>query len=68
MLWSQKKMSKKGVARGQGQVTAKNLLPETIPDKLFARKWSNPVKLYRKVQVWYLFVRVFNCYWQSLSS
>ena len=39
-----------------------------IPDKIFGTKWSNPVKLDRKGKVWYLFLHVFNCFSQSLSS
>ena len=31
----------------------------TIPDKLFGTKWSNPVKLNKKREVWYLLLRVF---------
>ena len=31
----------------------------TIPDKIFGRKWSNPVKLDRNRKVWYLFLRAF---------
>ena len=59
MLWSYKKCQKIGVGRGLGQVRIKNLLAQTIPDKIFGTKWSNPVKLNRKRKVWYLFLRVF---------
>ena len=40
----------------------------TILDKIFGTKWSNPVKLDMKRQVWYLYLCVFNCYSQSLKS
>ena len=40
----------------------------TIRDKIFVTKWSNPVKLDRKIKVWYLLLHVFNFYLQSLSS
>ena len=59
MLWSYKNCPKNGVAKGLGRVRAKNLLAQTIPDKIFGTKWSNPVKLDKKKKVWYLFLRVF---------
>ena len=40
----------------------------TIPDKISGTKWSNPAKLDRKRKVWYVLLRIFNCYWQSLNS
>ena len=53
-------MSKKiGVGRGVGRVRAKNVLAQTIPDKIFRTKWNNPVKLDKRRKVWYLFLRVF---------
>ena len=53
-----KKCQKIGVGKGLGQVRAKTLLAQTIPGKIFGAKWSNPVKLYRRRKVWYLFLRV----------
>ena len=50
-------MSKFGVRRGLGQVTIKTLLSQTIPDKIFGTKCSNPVKLDRKGKVWHLFLK-----------
>ena len=52
-------MSQIGVTRGLGRVWTKDLLAQTIPDKIFGTKWSNPVKLDRKRKVWYLFLPVF---------
>ena len=37
----------------------KNLLDQTIPDIIFGTTWSNPVKLDRKIKVWYLLLRYF---------
>ena len=68
MLWSFKKGQEIGVGKGLGRVRTKNLLAQTILDKIFGTKWSKPVKLDRKRKVWYLFLGVFNCYLQSLSS
>ena len=35
-------------------------LETMIPDKIFEKKWSNPVKkLDRKRKVWYLLLRIF---------
>ena len=31
----------------------------TILDKIFGTKWSNPVKMDRERKLWYLFLRVF---------
>ena len=59
MLWGYKKCQKIGVRRGLGGVRTKNLLAQTIPDKVCGIKWSNPVKLDRKRKVWYVFLRVF---------
>ena len=59
MLWSYKKCQKIGVGRGLGRVRNKNLLAQTIPEKIFGTKWSNPVKRDRKRKVWYLFLRAF---------
>ena len=42
-----------------GRVRAKNVLDQTIPDIIFETKWSNPVKLVKRIKVWYLFLRVF---------
>ena len=42
MLWSYKKCQKIGVGRGLGRVGMKYLIPQTIPDKIFGTKWSNP--------------------------
>ena len=52
-------MSKIAVGRKLGQVRTKNLFVQTIPDKIFGTKWSNPVKLDRKRKVLYLFLRAF---------
>ena len=59
MFWSYKKCQKIGVRWGLGCVMIKNFLAQTIPDKIFGTKWSNPVKLDRKRKVWHLFLRVF---------
>ena len=48
MLWSYKKYQKIGAERGLGRVKIKYLFAQTIPDKMFGTKWSNPVKLDRK--------------------
>ena len=58
MLWSYKKYQKIGVERGLGQVRIKNLLAQTIPDKISETKWNNPVKLDRKRKVWYMLLHV----------
>ena len=59
VFWSYKKFQKIEVGRGLGWVRIKTLLAQTIPDKIFGTKWSNPVKLNRKRKVWYLLLRVF---------
>ena len=59
VLWSYKKCQKIGVERGLGRATIKNVLAQTILDKIFGTKWSNPVKLDRERKVWYLFLCVF---------
>ena len=59
MLWSYKKCQKIGVGKRLGQVRIKNLLGQTILVKAFATKWSNPVKLHKKIKVWYLLLLVF---------
>ena len=59
MLWGFKKYQKIGVGTRLGGERIKNLLSQTIPDKIFGTKWSNPVKLDTKKKVWYLFLRVF---------
>ena len=51
MLWNYKKCQKIGVGRGVGQFRAKNFLAQTIPDKTFETKWSNPVKLDKRRKV-----------------
>ena len=48
MLWSNDKCQKIGVGKGLGWVRIKDLLAQTIPDKIFRKKWSNTVKLDRK--------------------
>ena len=48
MLLSYKKDNKNGVGRGLNRVRRKNLIAQTIPDKIFGTKWSNPVKLDNK--------------------
>ena len=59
MLWSYQKCQKIGVGRRLGRERIKSLYSQTIPDKIFGTKWSNPVKLDRKRKVWYLFLCVF---------
>ena len=59
MLWSYKNCQKNWSWKGLGWVRIKNLLAQTIPNKIFGTKWSNPVKLVRKIKVWYLFLHVF---------
>ena len=61
-------MSKIGIGRGLGRVRIKYLLAETIPDKIFRTKWSNPVKLEWKKKFGICFCVFFNCYLQSPSS
>ena len=48
MIWSYKKCQEVGVGRRLGQVS---LLTDAIPHKIFGTKWSNPVKLDRKIKV-----------------
>ena len=48
-----------GVGRGVGRIRTKNVLAQTIPDKIFGTKWTNPVKLDKRRKVWYLFLCVF---------
>ena len=36
-------VKKNGVGRGLGRVRAKNVLAQIILDKIFGRKWNNPV-------------------------
>ena len=68
MLWSYKKCQKIGIGKGLGCVKAKNVLVQTIPDKIFGTKWNNPVKPNgRRKRLVSAFV-FFSCYWQSLSS
>ena len=55
-------MSKNWSWKGTGPSKA-NLLAQTIPDKLFGTKWSNPV-----IFVIQCFCVIFNCSSQSLSS
>ena len=59
MLWSYQKCLKNWVRRRLGWVSIKNLLVQTIPNKIIGTKWSNPVKLDTKRKVWYLFFREF---------
>ena len=51
MFWSFKKCQKIGVGRRLGRARIKNLLAQTIPEKIFGTKWSNQVKLDRKRKV-----------------
>ena len=44
-------MSKNWSWKGLGPVRIKHLLAQTIPDKIFGTKRSNPVKLDRKRKV-----------------
>ena len=69
MLWSYKKYQKIGLGRGLDQVRIKYFLAQTIPDKIFGTKWSNPVKLDRKEKFGGIcFCVFFNCYSEGLSS
>ena len=52
-------MLKNWVGGGLGQVRTKHLLAQTISNKVFGIKRSNPVKVDRKGKVWYLLLRVF---------
>ena len=52
MLGVLKNVKKMEVGRGLGQVRIRSLLAQTIPDKIFKTKWSNPVKMDRKRKVW----------------
>ena len=38
---------------------SKNVLAQTMPDKILGTKWSNPVKLDRNKKGWYLLLSVF---------
>ena len=53
------KCQKIGVGRGLGRVRTKNLLAQTILDKIIWNKMECPVKVDRKIKVWYVFLRVF---------
>ena len=59
MLWSYKKCQNIRVGRKLVQVRVKNVLAQTILDKIFGTKWNNPVKLDRRKKVWYLISRDF---------
>ena len=59
MLWNYKKCQKIEVGTGLDQVRIKNVLAQTIPDKVIGNKWSNAVELDRKTKVWHLFLLVF---------
>ena len=59
MFWSYEKCQKIGIGRELRRGKTKNMLAQTIPDKIFGTKWSNPVKLDTKRKVWDLFLRVF---------
>ena len=59
MLRSYKHCQKTGVRKGPGRVSAKNVLAQRMPDKLFQTKWNNPVKPDRRRNVSYLFLCVF---------
>ena len=48
-LWSYKKCQNIGVGKGLGRVRIKNFLAQTIPNKIFGTKRSNPVKLDKKL-------------------
>ena len=48
-------MSQIGVGLGLGRLEIKNLLAQTITNKIFGTKGSNPLKVDRKRKVWYLF-------------
>ena len=41
------------------QVKTENLFAQTIQDKTFGTKLSNPVKLDRERKIWYVFLGVF---------
>ena len=47
-------MSKSWSWKETGQVKIKNLLAQTILDKIFRTNWSNPVKLDRKKRFTYV--------------
>ena len=51
--------TKNGVGRGLGQVQAKNVLAQTISNKIFGTKWNNPEILDRRRKGWYLFFCIF---------
>ena len=46
-----KKIENIGVGRRLDRIRSKNLLAQTILDKIFGTKWSNPVKMNRKRKV-----------------
>ena len=51
MLWGDLKCQMIRVRRGLDQIRAKNMLAQTVPEKMFGTKWNNPVKLNRKRKV-----------------
>ena len=59
MIWSYKKCQKIGFGRRLAWVRAKNMLAQTILDKIFGTKLNNSVKPDRRRKAWRLFLRVF---------
>ena len=65
MFWWSRKSQKIKVWRNLGHVKTKNLLAQRILDKIFWRKYPNPVNLDRVRKVWYL---LFSCYLSQISG
>ena len=65
MFWSYKKCQKIGDGRALSQVSRKNLLAQTILDKISRTKWSNPVKVDRKKKG---LVCVFECFLTAIGK
>ena len=65
MLWSYKKCQKIGIARELDRVSAKIFFAQTILDKIFGTKWSNPVKTGQEKKS---LVSVFACFLTAILS
>ena len=61
-------MSKKGTWKQTWPSMDKKFACSTIQDKIVRTRWSNPVNPDKNEKVWYLFLHVFYCSLQRLSS
>ena len=59
VFWSYKKCQNNGVGRKLVRVTITKVLAQKITVKILSRNGSNPVKMDKKKNVWYLFFRIF---------